>query len=169
MVAVASLALSSRAHSDAQISCGATLSPEDALRRVNEARVHGATCPNAHAPATAAPLRWSDSLATAAQAQAREMALLRRMGHLDSGNRGLGERLRAQGYRFSAAVENVAVGYPSLDDVVVAWLESEGHCENLMNVSVLEVGVACVDEGTTGAPEERRYWTLVLGAPPRSH
>jgi uncharacterized protein YkwD len=168
MVALAALAMSARAYSGAPVLCGATLSPEDALRRVNEARVHGATCPSAHALATAAPVRWSDSLASAAQVQAHEMALLRRMGHLDSGNRGLGERLRAQGYRFSSAVENVAVGYPSLDDVVVAWLESEGHCENLMNVSVLEVGVACVDDGTTGAPEERRYWTLVLGAPPRS-
>jgi uncharacterized protein YkwD len=166
---MAAVAMSSAARGGAPVPCGAALSPEAALRRVNEARAHGATCPHSRVAATAAPLRWSESLASAAQSQASEMALLARMGHLDSANRGLGERLRAHGYRFSAALENVAVGYPSLDDVVVAWLGSEGHCENLLNAGVLELGVACVDDGASGAPEERRYWALMLGAPPRSH
>ena len=41
------------------------------------------------------------------------------------------------------------------------------HCENLMNANVREFGLACIDDGASGAPAERRYWTLVLGAPPR--
>ena len=113
------------------------------------------------------PLAWSESLAAAAQVQAAEMARLHRMTHLDGQNRGLAERLRALGYRYSLAVENLGVGYSSLDDVVDAWLESEAHCENLMNAAVLEFGLACIDAGAVGAAEERRYWTLVLGAPPR--
>ena len=93
------------------------------------------------------------------------MALLNRLGHRDRENRGLAGRLRATGYAFSTAVENVAVGYPSLDVVVDAWIRSERHCENLLNRAVLEFGIACVDAGPADAPEERRYWTLVLGAP----
>lgn len=116
-------------------------------------------------PATAQPLTWSEGLAAAALTQAREMAQLKQMSHRDRENRGLAERLRTAGYRFSAAVENVAVGYPSLDVVVDAWVSSEGHCENLLNGTVLEFGIACVDGGSSDAPEERRYWTLVLGAP----
>lgn len=148
--------------------CGATLSAEDALRRLNELRLRGATCRPAVLPTTAQPLTWSDDLAAAALVQSREMALLKRMSHRDRDNRGLAERLRATGYRFSAAVENVAVGYPSLDVVVEAWVNSEGHCDNLLNGAVFEVGIACVDAGPADAPEEHRYWTLVLGAPTRA-
>jgi uncharacterized protein YkwD len=145
--------------------CGVSLSPDDILHRLNEARSRGAACRPAGELTKAAPLKWSNSLATAALLQSREMALLRRMGHRDSENRGLGERLRALGYRYSTAAENVAVGYPSLDDVVAAWLDSTGHCENLMNAAVVELGLACFDGSESGPPEDRRYWTLVLGAP----
>lgn len=115
--------------------------------------------------AATAPVVWNERLAGAAQAQAREMVRLDRMSHRDRQDRGLGERLRAASYPFRAAVENVAVGFASIDDVVDAWLESEGHCENLMNAAVREFGLACVDVDAQGAPEERRYWALVLGAP----
>ena len=99
------------------------------MRRLNEARLRGATC-RAGATSTAAPLAWSDRLATAAQVQAREMARLDRMSHLDSQNRSLGERLRALGYRYSTAVENLGVGYPSLDEVVDAGSRAKATDEN---------------------------------------
>jgi len=164
----AALGLSLSARADTATPCGVSLSPEDVLHRLNEARARGAACRPAGDLTKAAPLKWSDSLATAALLQSREMALLGRMGHLDSANRGLAERLRALGYGYSTAAENVAVGYPSLDDVVAAWLASAGHCENLMNAAVLELGLACVDGSEGGPPEDRRYWTLVLGAPARA-
>ena len=167
VVAAATLAIGGVAHADDALSCGASLSAEAAMQRLNDARQRGAAC-RAGAMSTAAPLTWSEHLAAVAQVQAAEMARLRRISHLDSQNRGLPDRLRALGYRYSLAVENIGVGYSSLDEVVEAWLESEGHCENLMNAAVLEFGVACIDDGAAGAPEERRYWTLVLGAPPRA-
>jgi len=114
--------------------------------------------------AISTPLRWNNGLAAVAAAQADEMAALKFMGHRDHLNRPLGARLTAMGYRFGTAVENVAVGYPSLDAVVDAWLASEAHCANLMNATVLEFGMACSDGGGN---ETDRYWTLVLGAPPR--
>lgn len=159
------LALSAAASARGPAACGEAVDPDAALRQVNEVRLRGATCPGG-ATWRAASVRWSDSLALAAQTQAREMARLERMSHVDGQNRGLAERLRATGYRFSTAVENVGVGYPSLGSIVQAWLESEGHCENLLDPAVLEFGLACMDADVTGAPAERRYWTLVLGAPP---
>ncbi|MEO5844145.1 MAG: CAP domain-containing protein [Caldimonas sp.] len=166
VAAAATLALSAVTNSGELLSCGAAPSAEAAMRRLNEARLRGATC-RPGTTSTAVPLTWSESLAAAAQVQAAEMARLQRMTHLDSQNRSLAERLRAIGYRYTLAVENVGVGYSSLDDVVEAWLESEGHCENLMNAAVLEFGLACIDAGAADAARERRYWTLVLGAPPR--
>ncbi len=148
--------------------CGAAPSPESVLNLLNAMRALGAVCHQAGDAAVAAPLRWSASLAAVAEAQSQDMAVLNRMGHRDSQNRNLTERLSAMGYRFSTAAENVAVGYPSLGEVVDAWLESEPHCENLMNAKVLELGLACSDSRAAGEPGENRYWTLVLGAPPRA-
>jgi uncharacterized protein YkwD len=95
------------------------------------------------------------------------MATLRQMRHRDAQERGLAERLTAMGYRYSTAVENLAVGFDSLDEVVAAWLDSEDHCENLMNGRVVELGLACSDDARASEPGEGRYWTLVLGAPRR--
>ena len=142
--------------------CASAPSPETTLDRVNAVRQHGATC----RPSGAAPLRWSANLAAVAAAQARAMVELNEMSHRDAQNRALPERLAAMDYRFSTAVENVAVGYESLDAVVEAWLDSASHCDNLMDAKVLELGLACSD---SGAAPEGRYWTLVLGAPRRSH
>ncbi len=158
------LSLSTTVHSITPVLCGAVVSPDAATRRLNDVRARGIAC---RSGATASPLAWSERLADAAQTQAREMARLDRLSHRDGRNQGLGERVRAVGYVLGTAVENVAVGYPSLDDVVDAWLDSEGHCENIMNAAVLEFGLACVDAGATAAPEDGRYWALVLAAPPR--
>ena len=141
--------------------CASAPSPEVTLDRLNAVRLHGASC----RPSGAAPLRWSANLAAVAAAQARAMSDLHEMSHRDTQNRGLPERLAAMDYRFSAAVENVAVGYASLDAVVEAWLDSASHCDNLMDAKVLELGLACSD---SSAAPEGRYWTLVLGAPRRT-
>ncbi|MEO7057258.1 MAG: CAP domain-containing protein [Caldimonas sp.] len=147
--------------------CGVSLPVEEVLQRLNAVRAHGKTCHAAGQMTVGAPLVWSEGLANAAMTQSREMAALNRMSHRDSANRNLGERLRAQGYVFASAAENVAVGYTSLDEVVDAWLGSEGHCENLMSGAVIELGLACIDGSDIGLPAERRYWTLVLAAPPK--
>ena len=150
---------------DTPTRCGVAPRPDEVLQRLNELRSHGAVCRQAGSLAVAAPLRWSDSLAAVAAAQSHDMALLRQMRHRDRLDRALGERLAAAGYRFSTAVENIAVGYDSLGQVVDAWLASEHHCDNMLNGAVLELGLACSDDATAAAPGEGRYWTLVLGAP----
>ena len=169
-VFLAGLAASGRACSQevgAPGTCGAVLEPSEVLQRLNDVRNRGAACHKSGSPVVAAPLHWSDHLAAVAAAQSRDMATQKRMRHRDMLGRGLGERLAVSGYRFSTAVENVAVGYASLDEVVDAWLESEDHCVNIMNSAVLELGLACSDDASAPAPGEGRYWTLVLGAPPR--
>ena len=41
----------------------------------------------------------------------------------------------------------------SEEGTVKAWIESPGHCRNIMNSNYTEIGVARVGD----------YWTLVLG------
>ncbi len=152
--------------SASKVRCNATFSPDVVLERLNATRTRGAVCHRPGTATSAAPLAWNPRLAAVAAAQAQDMARLDQMSHRDSLNRNLGERLDAMGYRFSTAVENVAVGYASLDAVVEAWLDSEAHCDNLMSAKVRELGLACSD-GTANDSGTGRYWTLVLGAPPR--
>jgi uncharacterized protein YkwD len=147
--------------------CSATVSPDAVLERLNATRTRGAVCHRPGTPTHAAPLAWNPRLEAVAAAQAQDMAKLDQMSHHDSLHRNLGERLDAMGYRFSAAAENVAVGYASLDAVVDAWLDSEAHCANLMSAKVAELGLACSD-GSADASGTGRYWTLVLGAPSRA-
>ncbi len=148
--------------------CGSIASAHMAVARINSARALGAVCTSTGAVQVAGPLTWSESLAAVASTQSREMAALRRMGHRDRRDRGLGERMRAVDDSFSLVVENVAVGYPSLDSVVAAWLESQGHCENLLDATVVEFGLACSgDSGSGEAAADHRYWSLVLGRPRR--
>ena len=156
---------------DRAAKCGVQPSPDDVVRRINAARATGASCGAARDWPAARPLAWSVRLAEVAELQSREMAALDRLAHHDTRHQGLAERLRNNGYAFSAAAENVAVGYPSLDAVVDAWLASDSHCVNIMNAAVLELGVACVDGEKSGDPVQDRYWTMVVGSPKpvRSH
>jgi uncharacterized protein YkwD len=144
------------------VRCGTVVAPEEVLRRLNEVRLHGMVCHASGTASVAAPLRWSDSLAAIAATQSAEMAALNRMIHRDSQDRALDARLGAGGYPFRAARENIAVGYPSLDEVMQAWLASEAHCANMLDNAVLEAGLACSDSDSVRGD---RYWTLVLGSP----
>ncbi|HWH81922.1 MAG TPA: CAP domain-containing protein [Burkholderiaceae bacterium] len=168
LLATGSLAPDSARSDTAKPTCGARLSPDEVVQRLNAMRARGLVCRQTAHAGIGTPLRWSANLTAVAAAQSNDMAALNHMSHRDSQNRSLTERLAAMGYRFSAAAENVAYGYDSLDAVVQAWVESEGHCENLMNAKVAEFGLACSDSDAARFPGEARYWTLVLGAPPRA-
>ena len=145
--------------------CGATLAADEVLRRVNAVRARGAVCGSAGPAVAAGTLRWSAGLASVAAAQAESMAARHKMSHRDAQDRGLTARLAAHGYRFNSAVENVAVGYSSIDAVVDAWLVSETHCVNLMKPAAIELGLACSDATPDGEAEVARYWDLVLANP----
>lgn len=67
------------------------------------------------------------------------------------------ERMRAAGYTGRLTGENIARGQRSPAAVVQAWLESDGHCANMMNAGYTEIGVGFVKEGY--------YWTQNFGAP----
>jgi len=45
--------------------------------------------------------------------------------------------------------ENAAWGYPTLDDVMDAWLESDAHCHNLMLSQYTMMGMG-EEEGVDG-------------------
>ncbi len=131
-----------------------------AVERLNALRRQPAPC----APGGAAMQRlsWEARLAASAVEQAREIALLDRLSHTDSRNRGLGLRLRSVGYAAAGAGENLAAGQSDIDDAIQAWLASPSHCANLMQPEYRDIGLACVQRRGS---RYQRFWVVHFGAP----
>jgi len=123
-----------------------------------------------------APLTWNDKLYRAAQMHNNDMAQADFFSHTGSGTStdlaaqalhpGTGstpsERIEYQGYSWSAYGENLAGGQNTLDEAISAWLNSPGHCANLMNSAFTEVGMShVIDQGATYV----NYWTQDFGKP----
>jgi uncharacterized protein YkwD len=49
-------------------------------------------------------------------------------------------RIRATGYTWSAAGENIATGYPTPRAVVAAWIGDRAHCRIIMDPAFSDVG-----------------------------
>jgi uncharacterized protein YkwD len=107
-----------------------------------------------------APLAIHPQLMQAAQAHSADQAAQQRMSHTGSNGSTVADRVEAIGYVWSGIAENVAAGQPAATSVTDAWLGSPGHRANMLNASLVHVGVA-VAYSPTGTP----YWTMVLGAP----
>jgi uncharacterized protein YkwD len=119
------------------------------------------------------PLVWNDELYASAYEHSSDLAHSNTFDHLGSGteyditgaNRGkrslFFERIEANGYvNYHIVGENIAGGQSSLDEVMVALLNSPKHCANIMNPDYSEVGVAIVVNPDS---EYGIYWTQNFG------
>ena len=132
-----------------------------ALQLVNEARARGATC-GARRFAPAPPLVSSGTLANVAFGHADDMAEHDYFEHSDLNGHSPADRVRAVGYREKVVGENIAYGPKSVEEVVQGWLDSPGHCENIMDPRFAEMGIAFAT-GRSG--RHGLYWVQVLAEP----
>lgn len=143
---------------DAQVQpCPIELEPERALAAINAMRQVAQECAGLNMPA-AGPLRWSSRLEAVARGYAGELSRGDDLVHAGLGST-LRDRLRASGYAFSRAGENLAAGQESLDEVLQSWIVSAKHCSNLMRADFTEVGLACM----RGPGVFETYWVMNLG------
>lgn len=61
------------------------------------------------------------------------------------------DMMKSFGITYRTAGENIAMGQRTPDEVVTAWMNSEGHRANILNASYKEIGVGYVSNGN--------YWT----------
>ncbi|HMK84527.1 MAG TPA: CAP domain-containing protein [Steroidobacteraceae bacterium] len=138
-----------------------------ALQLVNEARARGARCgerPFAPAP----PVTLSGTLADVALGHASDMAAHSYFEHEDLSGHSPADRVRAVGYKEKLVGENIAFGPESAEEVVKGWLDSPGHCENIMDPRFAEMGIAyAAGRSPSSAPASVHglYWVQVLAAP----
>ncbi|MEE9321093.1 MAG: CAP domain-containing protein [Granulosicoccus sp.] len=129
------------------------------LSLINAARAQARNCGNEPFAATS-PLTWNSTLLIAAKAHSIDMTSHNFFSHTGSDGSDISARVSATEYNWDRVGENIAAGQRSVAETVNGWLESEGHCSNLMNADFEEVAVACVEDRKA---DYGRYWTNVLG------
>jgi uncharacterized protein YkwD len=140
--------------------CGGPDVVHDALlARVNAARAEARRCGH-RALGPAAPVTWSPVLARIADGHAADMAGNDFVAHEGSDGLRVDRRADRAGFAWRAIGENVAAGAPDVARTVRQWLDSPGHCRNLMNRDYTVIGGACRAAEDT---RYRSYWVLVLG------
>ena len=143
--------------------CGLSDFSTRLLQRINQLRASGADCGSSGQFAPAPAVAWNAQLTQAADGHSQDMAANNYFQHTSQDGRTFTQRIEATGYSWSAAGENIAAGYASVDAVMDGWTQSAGHCANLMNQNFTEIGVACVPG--TSATTYSNYWTMDLARP----
>jgi uncharacterized protein YkwD len=131
------------------------------LQLVNEARAKQRRCGKETFQA-APPLKSAALLEQAALAHAKDMAAHNLFEHVGSDGSRPADRVTRTGYRWRAVAENIAAGSADVDRVVNGWLESPGHCRNIMGAQYTEMGIAYVVDPKS---EDGIYWAQVFGTP----
>jgi uncharacterized protein YkwD len=129
------------------------------LELVNGARARPRRC-GSRELAPVPPLTLSPVLSRAALVHAKDMSANKFFDHRGSDGSKPAERATRVGYKWSAVAENIAEGPASAEVVVQGWLDSPGHCVNIMGAQYREMGVAYF---TDFAHKGEIYWAQEFG------
>ncbi len=151
----------------------------DYLKAVNDARSQTQDCGTKGIKAPVLALKWNDALYLAAAEHNEDMLT---SNIIDEHHRGSGtdsdytkvvqslnhasyfqERIENNGYKnWSTLLENLTVGDEINDSkkAVEKWLKSDGHCANLMDPDVTEMGMAYKHQDDA---KYKNYWTQDFG------
>lgn len=94
-----------------------------------------------------APLQVDGELSKVAREKSRDMAV---NGYFDHNSPTYGspfDMMREYGISYHTAGENIAKGQRSPEEVVNAWMNSQGHRENILNGNFTHIGVGYVEQG----------------------
>lgn len=93
-----------------------------------------------------APLRWDESLATAARRHAEVMAERGSAQHGFEGEPSLSARVKLAGVHFNWLSENVVQG-PSTEFIHTQFMKSPPHRANILDKDMDSIGVGVVERG----------------------
>ena len=130
------------------------------LALVNEARAKPRRCGN-DSFAAARPLRLNAALHGVADAHAADMARHSYFSHSGRDGSRVDGRASRAGYPWRAIGENIAAGQMQADAAVQGWLNSPGHCANIMSPAYTEMGAGFAVNNRSNAGI---YWVQVFGA-----
>jgi uncharacterized protein YkwD len=106
-------------------------------------------------------LAVSAKLQAAAERHAKDMASRDKMSHTGGDRSSPFDRIKAEGYQYRRAGENVAGGYFTTEVLMNGWMDSPRHKRNILG-SFSQIGVACAI-----AESGKCYWCVTFGLPDR--
>lgn len=98
-----------------------------------------------------APLEVHDELMNSAQIKSDDMSTNDYFSHQSPTYGSPFDLMKKLGITYRAAGENIAMGQRTAEEVVEAWMNSEGHRANILNSNFTHIGVGYAPDG--------RYWT----------
>ncbi len=126
------------------------------LKEVNKARSKRCKCGTMKfKPAT--NLIWDVKLEQAAIRHAEDMSQRKKLNHTGSDKSTVAMRVTDEEFTWKLVGENIAEGYPDVVSVVAGWVNSPGHCRNIMNPEFTHLGAAVSSDG--------KYWVQVFATP----
>lgn len=134
---------------------------DEMLAAVNAARAQGQDCGGTWMPAVG-PLTWDATLEHTAYLHSSDMANYDYFSHTGLDGSSPSQRVTEQGYSWKTVGENIAAGQKTVSAVMQGWLESPGHCKNIMNGSFTQMGAA---SDTNSGSTYGIYWTQVFASP----
>jgi uncharacterized protein YkwD len=145
------------AHCDAQADWNADWAAYEAevVQLVNDYRAAGATC-GSETFGPAGPVVAEAQLRCAARLHSQDMAIRMFFAHDNLDGLSPWDRVDLTAYTGNASGENIAQGYQDPAAVMDGWMNSPGHCMNIMNANNTELGV--------GYYGDDNYWTQVMGS-----
>ena len=105
-------------------------------------------------------LVMDESLRCAARRHAYDMAMYDFFAHIDMHGDGPRERIVNAGYDVDSFAENIAKGSRDPGTVVDAWMNSQGHCRNIMDARYGDIGIGFYTDPDT----QMSLWTLDFAA-----
>jgi uncharacterized protein YkwD len=133
---------------------------DEVLRLVNVNRTLGAMCADEPMGGGLPPLQMDDTLREVARAHSQDMAVRGFFDHVNPSGEDPFDRVAAAGFTGAEPwAENIAAGAPTAAVVVDGWMDSPGHCLNIMEPAfgVIGVGLYGGDASDYGT-----YWTQVF-------
>ena len=93
------------------------------------------------------PLKAYAPLMAAAREKSQDMKDKNYFSHTSPTYGSPFDRLKALGISYQSAGENIAKGQRTAEEVVTAWMNSEGHRANILNANFTHIGVGYVKDG----------------------
>ncbi len=110
-------------------------------------------------------LRANQSLATAAQTKAVDMANKNYWAHITPDGKAPWYFIDQSGYSYSKAGENLAYGFATSNDTITGWLNSQTHKDNMLDDSFSEVGFGFVNASNYNDSGKETIVVAMYGQP----
>ena len=130
-------------------------STDAVIAEINMYRTNGAPC----SAGGLTPLTWNKELSAASLDHSIDMAINNYFSHTGLDGSSPWSRVTNAGFTGTPLGENIAAGY-SVKTVVAGWINSPGHCSNIMNpqANVMGYGWAAKSQTDWGV-----YHTMITG------